>query len=110
MQGDMSKGAFLKQKANNMVKWVAEEVGPENMSADILADMNARSEVEIVLLASKLHSNKSVVDQHNWAGLGALAESAMPVVASIVAMIRQRAHMHDKFWRYMQLFVEVVEQ
>jgi len=105
-----TKGEFLKEKFANMASWVASEVGQENLPDGVLSGITGRSEVEVTMLASTLHSNKSMVDQRNWAGLGALAGEHIPAVQSVITAINQRADMHGKFWRYMDLFVEVVSE
>lgn len=103
----MTKGAFLKQKLQNMARWVIEEVGKENLPVDILAGINGRSELEVTMLASSLQSNSRVAAHRDWHGVGQLVPAEL---REVVTAIKQRPHMHDRFWRYMCLFVEVIEQ
>lgn len=102
-------GQFLKQKLGNMAKWVNSEVGKENLPVDVIAGIAGRSELEATVLGNLLRSNKRMVDQRNWAGLSSLARmNNMPELEEVIVAINQRPTMHDKFWRYMDLFVEVM--
>tara|TARA_B110000261_G_scaffold82268_1_gene94561 strand:+ start:5105 stop:5422 length:318 start_codon:yes stop_codon:yes gene_type:complete len=103
----MNKGDFLKEKIGNMARWVHSEVGGETLSADKIAGMHERSAVELMVFANRLHANKTLVDQRNWPGLGHLL-AEMPEMQSVITEIQRREIMHDKFWRYMDLFVVTV--
>ena len=106
------KGAFLKEKFDNMARWVEEGVGKENLPADVIAGINGRSEMELCLLAEALHANKHVSIHRDWAGMTQLAaKHGFPQeLQEVVTAIRAREGMHDKFWRYIALFVQVAEQ
>lgn len=107
-----SKGSFLKEKYDNLTRWVVEVVGKENLSADSLAGIKGRTELEIVVLANTLQANKSLVSHRDWTGLVQLlvSEGIPAALQEVVVAIRHREMMHDKFWRYMDLFVQVAEQ
>ena len=108
-----TKGAFVKEKLENMARWVEQGIGKENLPVDVIAGITGRSELEASALAGALQSNKDKIAQRNWSGLmQAVKDSGkFPVsVQEVITCIYQQPKMHDKFWRYMELFVEVAEQ
>ena len=105
---EMTKGQFLLQKLRNMARWVEQEVGKENLPVDILAGIAGRSELEVAALAGKLESNSAQVAHRDWHGLAHLLPQRE--LQEVVTAIKQRPGMHDKFWRYMELFIEIVRQ
>ena len=112
---DLTVGAFLKDKLRNLALWVTESIGKENISMDLELFVNRRSEVEITFFADILNSNSAKVVHRDWAGLvGILSTDATipkevaDVFIQILQMVRQAPSMHDKFWRYMELFKDTV--
>lgn len=107
-----TKGAFLKQKLINMARWVTEELGQENLPADLIADITDRSELECTLIASQLQSNKSLATHRDWVRLGqSLGDERLPPwLQEVIVRVRKKETMHDKFWRYVELFIEVAAQ
>ena len=109
---EATKGAFLKTKLQNMARWVEFEIGRENLPADVIAGTDGRSELEVCMLAGALQANKDVTIHRDWVGMARLMrEHSFPAeVQGVITAIRARDGMHDKFWRYVDLFVEVAEQ
>ena len=107
-----TKGAFLKEKLQNMARWVEQEVGKENLPADLVAGIASRSEMEASALSGALLSNREQVAQRDWRGLmHSIADGNVPAsVLEVVKRVEERESMHEKFWRYMDLFVEVAQQ
>ena len=105
-----TKGAFLKEKLTNMARWVQEEVGRENLPVDVHAGIADRTEVEACVFAGIIHANKAMVEQRNWTGLVCLVTKDVPEMQGVLTAINQRADMHAKFWRYMELFDEISAQ
>ena len=112
---DLTVGAFLKDKLRNLALWVTESIGKENISMDLELFVNRRSEVEITFFADILNSNSAKVVHRDWAGLvGILSTDATipkevaDTFIQILQLVRQRQQMHDKFWRYMELFKDTV--
>ena len=112
---DLTVGAFLKDKLRNLALWVTESIGKENISMDLELFVNRRSEVEITFFADILNSNSAKVVHRDWTGLvGILSTDATipkevaDVFIQILQMVRQAPAMHDKFWRYMELFKDTV--
>ena len=112
---DQTVGGFLKDKLKNLALWVTESIGKENISMDLELFVNRRSEVEITFFADILNSNSAKVVHRDWAGLvGILSTDATipkevaDTFIQILQLVRQRQQMHDKFWRYMELFKDTV--
>ncbi len=107
-----TKGEFLHHKMINMARWVTQEVGKENLSVDIIADIAGRSALEATVLCAALEANEHLVTHKNWSGIVQLMaqHGASPGLQEVMVLVQKRDAMHDKFWRYMQLFVEVSSQ
>ena len=106
------KGEFLKEKMLNLAKWVTLEVGKENLAVDVIAAIDGRTVLEVTMVCGLLEANENLTIHRNWGGLVQLmaAHSVPPELQEVVALVRQKEVMHDKFWRYMRLFVDVVRQ
>lgn len=107
MNEEQTKGQFLKQKLVNMARWVTGVVGEENLPADMIAGITERTQLEATVFANTLHENSHQVTAKNWEALEDLAAKSSPEILEVVALIRKREEMHEKFWRYMDLFVDV---
>jgi len=103
-------GAFLKSKMHNMAAWVQEELGAA-AAMDYVAAVDARLELELTTFAAMLHSNKHIAAQRDWDALVALAtnQAGFEPVVQLLNEVQGREHMHEKFWRYVKLFIDVVE-
>ena len=107
-----TKGSFLLEKLTNMAKWVTQEVGKENLPVDIITGIAGRSALEVTALCGALEANADLATHRNWSGLVQLLEanSASMELQEVIVAVQQRPTMHDKFWRYIDLFVTVVCQ
>jgi hypothetical protein len=109
-----SVGSYLKEKLGNMAKWVTEEVGKENLSVDIEEFVSGRSELEVTFLAETLSGNAAVIVHRDWCKLTQiLTDDKIPLhihaqFGELLHVVRGREDLHDKFWRYMNLFKDVV--
>tara|TARA_Y100000401_G_scaffold20822_1_gene13933 strand:- start:1174 stop:1527 length:354 start_codon:yes stop_codon:yes gene_type:complete len=107
-------GDFLKTKLGNMARWVSDGVGKENLTIDPVAFVAERSALECVVLADAVASHKAVVMSRDWRGLAKLLkDEAVPEewavsFACLLHAVKAREDMHDKFWRYMELFRDVI--
>ena len=103
-------GSFLKSKMHNMAAWVQEELGAA-AAMDYVAAVDARLELELTTFATMLHSNKHIETQRDWDALIALAtgQAGFEPVVQLLNEVQGREHMHEKFWRYVQLFIDVME-
>ena len=95
-----------------MARWVTGEIGKENLPVDLIKGITERSVLEITVLAAGLQANEDQVTHRNWSGLvQLLSEHNAPLeLQEVIVEIQKRDAMHDKFWRYMKLFVEVSAQ
>jgi hypothetical protein len=107
----MELGAFLKEKLGNMARWVTGEVGKQNLPVDIEQLIHDRSVVEVTFLAQVLDANSPKVAHRDWSGLvRMMQEEDLPVeFVAVVQAVRARGEMHDKFWRYLELFRDVIQ-
>jgi hypothetical protein len=107
-----TKGEFLKEKMTNMARWVQREVEQEDLPADMIAGIADRSALEVTALAGALEANKSLVIHRDWSGLVRLLEEhrVLPELQEVLCLLCKRPELHSKFWRYMELFVEVSAQ
>lgn len=108
---EITKGEFLKTKLQNMARWATQEIGEENLRVDIITSINGRSELEVMLIAGALQANKDKAIHRDWVGLvQILADNKIPTgLQEVVVEVQKRPHMHDKFWRYVDLFIEVAD-
>ena len=109
---DQTKGDFLKEKMSNMAKWVTEEVGKENLPADLIAGIAGRSALEATVVCAALEANKDLATHRNWSGLVKLMadHKAPSELQEVIVAVQRRPPMHDKFWRYIDMFVTVSAQ
>ena len=107
-----TKGEFLHEKLSNMAKWVTTEVGEENLPVDIITGITGRSALEVTVLAATLEANADLATHRNWSGLVQLMEAnrAPSELQEVIVAVQKRPDMHDKFWRYIDLFVTVTRQ
>ena len=100
----MRVGDFLAEKAENMQRWVNSELGMDiNMTI---------TGTTATYLAGLISERKHVVYNKDFTSLIRFlnengAETSMQ---AIVTEVKARPDMHDKFWRYMQLFVDVISE
>lgn len=103
---------FLKEKLGNMARWIADEFkkNGDEVSINLEQLVKDRSAVEVTFLAQTLNANSSKVTHRDWYGLISMLEdeSLSPFVA-IAQQVRAREDMHDKFWRYLELFSKTVQ-
>lgn len=88
-------GGFLLSKMQNMAMWLSKEL-------DEPFDTSLLTETKAVYVASLL--TKQITVHRDWQGLFTLQE--MPSEMQRIFMkIKSREDLHDKFWRYLDLFV-----
>ena len=108
-----TKGTYVKEKLNNMAKWIEQEVGSENLPRDLVTGIAGRSELEVTVLCGALQSNKTVLIHRDWFGLHKVVADVPEIpseLKEVLMLVQQREDMHDKFWRYLELFEQVVSQ
>ena len=107
----VSVGEFVKSKMHNMADWVQAELGSA-APIDCVAIIHARSELELTTLCVMLNSEKDIAARRDWDAFVELAnvEAVLAPLVRILAEVRKREHMHEKFWKYVQLFIDVVDE
>ena len=97
-------GDFLRAKMMNMARWVQKELQCEFDLPDFISN---RSTTELTFIAGTLAAEKPLIVHKDWHGLSQLGD--MPdEMLEVFHSVRQRPPMHDKFWRYLELFAAVV--
>lgn len=99
-------GAFLREKLTNMGLWVASELG-ETSNMDIKQYLAERSDTEIAYVVGILGSNSTMITHRDWSGLARVGDIPAQML-ELFQLVRKREDMHDKFWRYLALFAEVI--
>ena len=108
----MKKGEFLHEKMVNMAKWVDAEIGKENLPLDLIRGIEARSVLEVAVFASAMAANKDVATHPNWAGLVRLVQAykAPQEISEVIVAVQREPRLHEKFWKYINMFIDVSEQ
>ena len=96
---------FLREKLMNMATWVESELGKQTV--DLKQYVADRSETEIAYFVGILHSNSMMIAHKDWSGFSRVSEIPQEWI-EVVDLIRKNEGMHDKFWRYLELFVAVI--
>lgn len=97
-------GSFLRKKASNMSTWLQEEGVSAGTTIGDLQD------VQIVALAQVLHDQfAEAIKQRTFEPLLADKENVPLNVLKIVQHVEKHPQLHDKFWRYLELFSDTVD-
>lgn len=101
----MNKGEFLLEKVTNMSKWLDEhlDLGLVDQARDLRA-------VQATVLATSVGGNVQIAASRDWNALIEVIASEAPVLLQAAMMVRERPALHEKFWRYIDLFVEIAKQ
>ena len=60
-------GTFLREKMNNMAKWVHDEVGKENLGVDLVDFVAKKTDSELVYLAGLLKTKEDGIEKESFA-------------------------------------------
>jgi len=101
----MKTGDFLLEKLLNMAKWLDASLG-----LCIGAEADKLSAVQATLLAAKVGAHREVAEQRDWDAMLVVVERDAPMLLHAATMVRTRPDLHDKFWRYIELFVKITNQ
>jgi hypothetical protein len=99
-------GDFLVGKVQNMHRWLSESC--ENYNEGLYAQKLALITPQTATLMGEiLLQHKSIVYHRDWYRLHQLTE--LPAeLRSLAEVLKPQSELHDKFWRYLELFVESV--
>ena len=104
----MNKGAFLKEKLQNMCAWVTNEIGKENLPIDIVFTSSVAQPVLVTALALEFQSHGTKVTHRDWQGLvQVMTDAGYVEMVAIIQAVRSKPDMHDRFWRYLELFRDI---
>lgn len=92
---DLTIGSFLRDKMLNMHQWLGDH--GLVVSSDGLSDLTA------TLIAQELAAYTEAIAARDFEGL-----TGEKRVVEIVVFVRDRPELHDKFWRYLELFSNTV--
>ena len=99
----MSVGDVLREKMTNMEKWLRDEQVPLRLRVESLHT------AQLVLFARAIPThNRSFAVLHEDAELLDAAEKADMGIRDTLNTLEKRAELHDKFWRYLELFSTLV--
>ena len=91
----------MREKVQNMARWLQTEGLPE-------LQLPTLNELALTTFAHTLHNAYAEsIKKRDFTGLLADKENLPGEVETIVHFVESRASLHDKFWRYLELFSEV---
>ena len=91
---------FLRQKFTNMAVWVEDETGHA-----LTPYISQLTDINLVAVASFIDSEG--VSNRDWEAI----QKEMPAeLKRAVAAVQSKPGMHDKFWRYCDMFVDVISK
>jgi len=99
-----SVGEFLKEKAGNMQRWLKANGNP------IDTDFSSLPAISVVQMAQELHKYESAITARDFNALLADPDALPAELAMTVGFVRGRTDLHDKFWRYLELFSDTVKE
>lgn len=103
MSNEGTVGEFLLQKATNMKTWLETELpGTKGQIVPL-------TELSVTTMAAKLTEHRQLVFNRDWGGLSRQATAAnLHSLTEMLEAVRTRRDLHDKFWRYLELFIEIM--
>ena len=103
-------GCFLHEKLCNMARWITEDADCA-ISTDIVALSQRCTHLHATMFAEMLLKEKVCIVHRDWNKLHRLVNAAdMPFdFGEVVHVVQKNEAMHDKFWRYLELFITIVE-
>ena len=102
----VTKGEFLQEKMQNMRVWLLEEFKRENRAC---AQLPLVTEMEACYLADSLLPHERAIGNRNFVSLSQ-DKQLDASFREVLAQIQATPAMHDKFWRYVDLFLCVAKQ
>jgi len=106
-------GEFLQEKLLNMANWVRDNI--ENTSEEFVDAVARVSPTQATYFAEVVASSEHCIAQRDWLGLqNNLNSNETPaaircILHELLREIKCKELMHDKFWRYMELFRDAVK-
>ena len=101
-------GIFLQEKLRNFVRWVLSEIPKEELPVGYSLNKLA-TQKQCVEFASVVIDMRAPVTAQDFDALSNHPQATETMVAVIKAVCL-RPELHEKFWRYMDMCVEVLDQ
>ena len=99
----MSVGAVLRDKMTNMENWLRDAQVPLSLRVDTLHT------AQLILFAKAIPKhNRNFAVLHADSDLLDAAEKANMGIRDTLSALESRVELHDKFWRYLELFSALV--
>ena len=99
---EQTVGGFLLEKVTNMKNWLGTEIDKKDVKLEL-------TELSVTAMAAKLVEHRQLIFNRDWAGLSRQAHTAgLGDLTDMLEAVRTRHDLHDKFWRYLELFVETM--
>lgn len=92
----------LREKMTNMAKWIEGEIED---AGDLVSDVSEMSNTKMMLFASELQARVDTIRNRDWNSL--LLEDFGGYKTTFFRIFL-REDMHDKLWRYLELFVVII--
>jgi len=99
MSNTVNKGDFLHEKMLNMIRFVSEGTGVviEGLEKQV-------TPVRAVLFCQEMRKHKLKIIHRDFLALHNI-EDLPSFIQDAIVTVRKHPDLHDKFWRYMELFV-----
>ncbi len=101
----MNKGDFLLEKVSNMSKWI-----DSHLDLGLADRAGELKPLQATVLAASVGGKVELAAKRDWDALIEVIADNAPVLLEATLMVRGRPEMHDKFWRYIDLFVDITQQ
>jgi hypothetical protein len=100
---------FLREKLTNMVAWLTDAGFGDVMRRDVLKVQHLH-DIQITALCQALNERfAETIEARDWEHLTIDDKENVPeVFVQALTFVRDRPDLHDKFWRYLQLFSDTV--
>ena len=92
---------FLREKMMNMARWIHTEVTDSEVNLEHFVE--TRSNAELVYLAECIKE----ADPKSFSDIYSISE-APDKFKRVIMFVEEKPDMHDKFWRYVDLFVKTI--
>ena len=101
-------GIFLQEKLKNFVKWVLSEIPKKELPTGYSLNKLATAS-QCVEFAEIVTEMRAPVTARDFDALSKHSQATETMVA-VIRAVYLRPELHDKFWRYMDMCVDVLDQ
>ena len=105
---EQALGMFLQEKLKNFVKWVLSEIPRKELPVGYSLNKLATQE-QCVEFASVVTDMREPVTARDFDALSKHSQ-ATDTMVTVIRAVYLRPELHEKFWRYMDMCVDVLDQ